>query len=120
MRIPIRYGAPWRWLLPILLLPARLSYIRIDGDTVKVRLGWAFRAKFARSDVVDVVKHRPVISIGAHGWNGRWLVNGAHRPIATIKLAAKSRAWVIGFPVKLTELLVSVDDRDMLRELLVR
>ena len=99
MRIPIRYGNPWRWLLPLLLLPARSAYIRIDGD---------------------VVKHRPVVSIGAHGWNGRWLVNGAHRPIAVIKLAEKSRARVVGFPVKLTELLVSVDDRDMLRELLVR
>jgi len=118
MRIPIRYCAPWSWLLPILLLPARLSYIRIDGDTVRVRLGWAFRAKFPRADVVDVAKHRPVVSIGAHGWNGRWLVNGAHRPIAAIQLAQPARARVMGFPVKLTELLVSVEDRDLLREVL--
>src|SRR6266478_6147164 len=48
MRIPIRYGAPWRWLLTILLLPPRVSYLRIDGDTVKVRLGWAFRRNFVR------------------------------------------------------------------------
>ena len=32
MRIPIRYGNPWRWLLPILLLPPRVSYLRIEGD----------------------------------------------------------------------------------------
>jgi len=120
MRIPIRYGTPWRWLLPILLLPARLAYIRIDGDVVKVRMSWAFRAKFPRVDVVDVVKHRPVVSIGAHGWKGRWLVNGANRPIAAIELAQPSRARVLGFPVDVTELLVSVDNRDMLRELLVR
>ncbi len=24
----------------------------------------------------------PCVSIGVHGWRGRWLVNGAHRPIA--------------------------------------
>jgi len=119
MRIPMRYGKPWNWLLAILLLPARLAYIRIDGDVVKVRMGWAFRAKFPRRDVVDVVKHRPVVSIGAHGWNGRWLVNGANRPIAAIELAQPARARVMGFPVRLKVLIVSVDDRDGLRTALV-
>ena len=82
-RIPIRYATPWPWLLPLLWLPARVAYIQIDGDTMQVRMGWAFRATFARGDVIEVVDHRPVVSIGVHGWNGRWLVNGAHRPIAT-------------------------------------
>jgi hypothetical protein len=120
MRIPIRYGNPWRWLLPLLLLPARAAYLRLDGDVVKVRMGWAFRAKFPRADVAEVTKHRPVVSIGAHGWKGRWLVNGAHRPIAVIRLSQPARARVIGFPVVLRELLVSVEDRDVLREVLVR
>ena len=119
MRFPIRYSKPWNWLLTVLLLPARLAYIRVDGDTVKVRMGWAFRAKFPRSEVVDVVKHRPVISVGVHGWRGRWLVNGANRPIASVELAQPARARVLGFPVKLRELLVSVDDRDALRNALV-
>ena len=118
MRIPIRYGAPWRWLLPLLLLPARLAYLRVDGDVVKVRMGWAFRAKFPRPDVTEVTNHRPVLSIGAHGWNGRWLVNGAHRPIAVVRLSQPARGRVAGFPVKLRELLVSVDDRDALRQVL--
>ena len=118
MRIPIRYGSPWRWFLPILLLPARAAYLQIDGDVVKVRMGWAFRAKFPRRDVTDVAKHRPVLSIGVHGWRGRWLVNGANRPIATIRLAQPVRGRVAGFPVTVRELLVSVDDRDALRELL--
>ena len=120
MRIPIRYGNPWRWLLTVLLLPARSAYLRLDGDIVKVRMGWAFRAKFPRADVAEVTKHRPVVSIGVHGWKGRWLVNGAHRPIAVIRLSQPARARVIGFPITLRELLVSVDDRDVLREVLVR
>jgi hypothetical protein len=120
IRIPIRYGNPWRWLLPLLLLPARGAYIRIDGDTMKVRLSWAFRMKFARSEVTEVAKHRPVLSIGVHGWRGRWLVNGAHRPIAIIRLAEPVPARVIGFPVRVRELWVSVDNRDVLRELLIR
>jgi len=115
MRIPIRYGNPWRWILPIFLLPARLAYIRIDGDTVKVRMGWGFRAKFSRAQVESVSDHRPVVSIGAHGWKGRWLVNGAHRPIATITLSAPARGRVLGVPITVRELLVSVEDRDVLR-----
>ena len=119
MRIPIRYGTPWKWLLPFLLLPARASYLRIEGDVVKVRLGWAFRTKFRRRDVTDVANHRPVLTIGAHGWKGRWLVNGAHRPIARITLALPARARVLGFPVRLRELLVSVDDVAQLQRALL-
>ena len=115
MRIPIRYSNPWRWLLTILLLPARFSYIRIDGDTVKVRMGWAFRTKFSCASIESVTDHRPVISIGAHGWRGRWLVNGAHRPIAVITLSSPTSARLIGFPVSLRQLYVSVEDRDVLR-----
>ena len=118
MRIPIRYGTPWRWLLPLFLLPARMAYIRIDGDVVKVRMGWAFRAKFSRAEVMEVAKHPPVISIGVHGWRGRWLVNGAHRPIAVIRLSQPARARVIGLPLNVREILVSVADRDALREVL--
>jgi len=118
MRIPIRYSAPWRWLLTVLLLPPRVSYLRIDGDTVKVRLGWAFRTKFRRDDVTDVANHRPVVSVGAHGWKGRWIVNGANRTIAMIRLGQPARGRVVGFPVIVREIWVSVDNRDVLRELL--
>src|SRR5215470_12460647 len=115
MRIPIRYQNPWRWLLTVLLLPQHFSYIRIDGDNVKVRLGWAFSAKFSRATVESVSDYRPVVSIGAHGWRGRWLVNGAHRPIAAITLSPPTYARLIGFPVALRQLYVSVEDRDVLR-----
>lgn len=115
MRIPIRYGNPWKWILPLFLLPARFAYVRIDGDTVKVRMGWAFRAKFPRSSVESVSDHRPVVSIGAHGWKGRWLVNGAHRPIATVRLSPVARGRVLGVAVTLRELMLSVEDRDVLR-----
>jgi hypothetical protein len=118
MRMPIRYQVPWRWLLTVFLLPARAAYVRIDGDVVKVRMGWAFRAKFARADVAEVAKHRPVVSIGVHGWRGRWLVNGAHRPIAVIRLSQPVRARIVGIPLSVREILVSVDDRDALREVL--
>ena len=61
-------------------------------------MAWAFRTTFARADVMEVVNHRPVVSIGAHGWRGRWLVNGAHRPIAVIRLSRPVRGALIGLP----------------------
>jgi hypothetical protein len=109
-RLPIRYSKPWSWLLPVLGLPRNLSYVEIDGDTIRVRMSFAFRARFTRGDISAIDKHRPVVSIGVHGWRGRWLVNGAHRPIATVTLALPARARVLGFPVRLRELLLSVDD----------
>ena len=89
IRIPIRYGAAVAVDPPDPRAPARGSRTsRSTATTVKVRMGWGFRATFSRLDVIEVVDHRPVVSIGAHGWKGRWLVNGAHRPIATIRLVA--------------------------------
>ena len=97
-RIPIKYSKAWAWLLTLLLMPRRFSYIEIDGDTIRVRMSWAFRARFTRGDISAVVTNRTVVSIGAHGWKGRWLVNGAHRPIARITLALPVRARVLGCP----------------------
>jgi len=109
-RVPIRYIKVWAWLLTIFGLPQGLSYIEVDGDVIRVRMSYAFRVRFTRGDVSGISPHRPVASVGVHGWRGRWLVNGAHRPIATITLALPAKARVLGFPVQLRELLVSVDD----------
>jgi hypothetical protein len=118
-RIPIRYSKLWSWLLTIALLPRRLSYIEVEGDVIRVRMAWAFRLKFTRGDISTVDTNRPVLSIGVHGWRGRWLVNGANRPIARITLALPARARVLGFPVRVRELFVSVDDVAELRRALL-
>ena len=109
-RFAIKYSKIWSWLLRSLLLPQRLAYLQVDGNDVRVRMSWAFRARFTRGDISGVAAGRPVVSIGVHGWRGRWLVNGANRPIARITLALPVRARVVGFPVTLRELWVSVAD----------
>jgi len=43
-----------------------------------------------------------------HGFGGRWLVNGSGRGILSIRLNPGQRAYVMGVPVRLRELLVSV------------
>jgi hypothetical protein len=108
--IPIKFTPPYSWVLTIFGSPPRLSDIQIDGNRVRVRLGWAFHATFDRRDVTSVSPVGARVSVGAHGWRGRWLVNGAHSPIASIQLRAPARGFVVGFPVHVHELLVSVDD----------
>jgi hypothetical protein len=109
-RFPIKYTKFWSWILRSVLVPGRLAYIEIDGNDVRVRMSYAFRARFGRGDISTVGTHRPVVSIGVHGWRGRWLVNGAHRPIARITFALPVKARVLGVGVHVRELLVSVDD----------
>jgi hypothetical protein len=118
-RFPIKYQRPWSWLLISVLVPPRLGYLEIDGNTIRVRMSYAFRARFSRGDISAVATHRPVVSIGVHGWRGRWLVNGAHRPIARITFALPVRARVVGITVHVRELLVSVDDVAQLRRALL-
>jgi hypothetical protein len=55
-----------------------------------------------------------------HGFNGRWLVNGSGRGIVGIRLDPVQRAYVIGAPVRLRELLVSVTDADAVAAALAR
>jgi hypothetical protein len=45
-----------------------------------------------------------------HGFSGRWLVNGSGEGILTIDLDPAQRAYVMGFPVRLRQLMVSVAD----------
>jgi hypothetical protein len=116
LRIPIKYACWQGVVLRACLVAERWSYLDIQSDSVSVHMGWGFWARFARSNVERVAPApRVFLTAGAHGWSGRWLVNGAESPIASIFLREPARAFVLGFPVTLRELRVSVDDVDGLR-----
>jgi hypothetical protein len=109
VRFPISFD--W-WYRPLSsafgLLPSR-SYVSVGQEQVEVRMGWAFRSRFPRSAVqsgseVDISP----LSRGVHGFGGRWLVNGSGRGIVRIEIGPRQRAYVMGFPVRLKSLLVSV------------
>jgi hypothetical protein len=74
-------------------------------------MGWAFRSRFRRSDVSSAAQLdiRP-LSRGVHWLGGSWLVNGAGRGILRIQLSPAQRAYAIGLPIRLREVLVSVSE----------
>ncbi len=116
MRMPI---TTYAWMRPLLLLAASTAsntYVDVTGDLVQVRMGFGFGTSFPR-DLVRRASHwegRAPLSIGVHGWGGRWMVNGARRPLVVIDLDPTQRGRVLGAPVKLNQLIVSVDDPDTL------
>lgn len=115
MRFPIRFDGWFRRLTSALLIRPADCFLELAGDAVDVRMGWAFRARFTRVCVSDAcVLEGTVTSRGVHGWNGRWLVNGSGDRIVSIDLQPVQRARVLGVPVRLRQLAISVENADAL------
>jgi hypothetical protein len=57
-RLPIKFERPFTTLLTITGTPPSTAYIEVDGDNVRVQMGWAFRAQ------LPVVRLRPLESSG--------------------------------------------------------
>jgi len=111
-RFAIRYGV-MRPLLTLLGMGPAVSGIEIDGTQLRVRMGWAFRARVPRERIRGAERSAALPGgIGVHGWRGRWLVNGAASGLVSITLDPPARAWVLGVPVRLTLLRVSAEDPD--------
>ena len=108
-RLPISFDRWYRVLSYAVGLPPSSSYVDLDKEHVDVRMGWAFRSRFPRSAVVSVseLDVRP-LSRGVHEFGGRWLVNGSGRGIVSVQLSPPGRAYLMGFPLRLQELMVSV------------
>jgi len=111
MRTSISYGAV-RPLLNLTGMPQRGSWVEVDDQTVRVRMGWGFSADIPRSSIVAAGPHvgRTPLSIGVHGWRGHWLVNGSRSGLVDIDIEPAERARVCGVPVSLTRVIVSVED----------
>ncbi len=108
-RFPIQFDPWYAVLSSALFLPPSSSYVEVDGEEVRVRMGWAFRARFPKAAVaVAAEMHKQPLSRGVHGLAGRWLVNGSGQGILSIDLIPPQRGYVMGFPVRLRQLMVSV------------
>lgn len=114
-RFPIRFSPVNNVLFRGLLISPASAYVELGDDTIHVRMGWAFSARIPRRLVAKAGPGKPPtlrLTAGAHGWAGRWLVNGAPDGIVTLDLSESRRAIVSGFPVRLKELSVSLEDPD--------
>lgn len=113
-RYAIRVDPLFRGLFALLGAGARRDFVEVGGGTVQVRLGWVFRASIARSAIVAAHHHADMhVGWGAHGWWGRWLVNGSSKGIVQVDLEPRQRAWLLGiWPISMRVLYVSLADPD--------
>jgi hypothetical protein len=103
-----------RWFLavsvPLGLGPKR-SEVQVQDGTLHVRFGWGFRTEIPLTSIKDAKPNNDrVYAWGAHGWRGRWLVNGSSKDIVELTIDPPARAYVMGAPIKLRTLYVSVTD----------
>ena len=113
VRFPIRCSPGNRLLFRVLLIFPSAAYVELADDTIRVRLGWAFSARIPRRLVTRAGpgrKPRIPLTAGAHGWAGRWLVNGSPDGIVEVELSERTRAFTAGFPIRLKKLSVSLED----------
>lgn len=107
---PIRFTGLNRAMVVLGITPAN-SEVRVGADEVEVRMGWVFRVRFDRAEVADVAPDPArVWGWGVHGWRGVYLVNGSSSRIVRIDLAAPVKGRLLGIPVTVRAVRVSVDD----------
>lgn len=110
-RVPISFDPWYRVLSRLVGLSPADAFVELAGEQVTVRMAWAFSSKFPRAAVASVScpEMRP-LSRGVHGFAGRWLVNGSGKGIVAIELNPAQRGHVLGVPVTLRELLISLQE----------
>ena len=110
IRYPLRFGA-LKPLLAALGLGPSSSFVDLDNAQMTVKMGWGFRAKVARTSIRAARAYSGIPGgIGVHGFGGRWLVNGSAAGIVTMDIEPIARAYVMGIPVKLRRLSISLDE----------
>ena len=113
-RFAIRVDPAFRGLFSLLGAGRMHDYVELGPDGLAVRLGWMFRADIPRTSLGTATHHADMYGgWGAHGWAGRWLVNGSSKGIVEVPVTPPSRASLLGiWPIRLRTLYVSLEDPD--------
>ena len=106
----LRYAALLKPLLGAMGMGPAQSGIKVTPDQLRVRMGWVFDATIPIRDIRHTQRSAPALILGwgVHGWAGRWLVNGSRQGVVRIDIDPATQGKVIGIPVRLATLLVSV------------
>ena len=113
-RFPIRFTGANKAMVLLAVDPEHCR-VEVDEGELRARVAWLFRLDVPRVYVHAVTRvEGPAFGWGAHGWRGKWLVNGSSSGLVQIELRPPGRARVTGFPVEVRVLVVSVEDPDAL------
>jgi len=117
--VAIRYSSALVGFFRLLGMGPAVSGVWVGQDTIRVMMGWTFRAEIPRAAVREIrADSDAVYGWGVHGWGGQWLVNGSSSGLVRLEIEPEVRAWVIGVPVRLRTLRLSLDAPDQLMSLL--
>jgi hypothetical protein len=111
-RFELAYGPISRWLLPVFMMGPRTSWVEVRPSELYVRMGFAFRATIPRSAITAIERAGRPLSIGVHGWRGRWMVNGSRRGIVKITIEPAASGSFNGIPLHLREVRIGLADPD--------
>jgi len=112
-RFAIRFSPGMRVLIGILGMGPAHSAVHVDTDTVHVRMGVGFSARIDRASIRSADHDdKPVTGWGVHGWRGKWLVNGSSRGLVRIAIDPAARARMLGLPITVRLLRISLVDPD--------
>src|SRR5262249_33718958 len=109
---PIRFNRANHFMALLGIVPSQCR-VDVDEGQLRVAFSWAFRLRAPLADVRSAAPDTaPVLGWGAHGWGGTGLVNGSSSGIVRVELDPPGHGFVVGVPVTVRVLRVSVEDPD--------
>jgi hypothetical protein len=110
----LSFSRGMRLMLTAMFAGPRHSRVYLAADSMTVRMGWhgwAFSAVIPRSSIAEVQPYSArVLSWGAHGWRGQWLVNGSSRGLVRLRLSPSAPGRCLVLRIRIRELIVSLED----------
>jgi hypothetical protein len=105
-----------RILMTPMLCGPRRCHVRLTAHRLEVSMGmggWAFSTAIPRSAVTGAARvSGPVMGWGAHGWRGRWLINGSSRGLVRVSIDPAGRGRCLIAPLRVKELTLSLERPD--------